>query len=153
MEPIKVSSAQFEHQSGDKDYNLSVIEALPKKQLLKAVIAGIAFHECSITGYTFARDLSKNANAGPRRIYSRRRQHPKTYRDRKTDIIFTSSQAFLKKIKTIIYSSPMSAWINTGLVAKFRKLHPFINPHVMPGDEYCVFESARMEMRDPDLLR
>jgi predicted amidohydrolase len=28
----------------------------------------------------------------------------------------------------------------TGLVAKFRKLHPFINPHLVPGDEYCVFQ-------------
>jgi predicted amidohydrolase len=27
-----------------------------------------------------------------------------------------------------------------GLVAKYRKLHPFINPHLTPGDSYCVFE-------------
>ena len=27
-----------------------------------------------------------------------------------------------------------------GLVAKFRKLHPFINPYLTPGDRYCVFE-------------
>jgi predicted amidohydrolase len=27
-----------------------------------------------------------------------------------------------------------------GLVAKFRKLHPFINPHLTPGDRYCVFD-------------
>jgi predicted amidohydrolase len=27
-----------------------------------------------------------------------------------------------------------------GLVAKFRKLHPFINPHIKPGNEYCVFD-------------
>ena len=27
-----------------------------------------------------------------------------------------------------------------GLVAKFRKLHPFINPYLTPGNEYCVFE-------------
>jgi predicted amidohydrolase len=27
-----------------------------------------------------------------------------------------------------------------GLVAKFRKLHPFINPYLTPGDGYCVFE-------------
>ncbi len=27
-----------------------------------------------------------------------------------------------------------------GLVAKYRKLHPFINPHLIPGDSYCVFE-------------
>jgi predicted amidohydrolase len=27
-----------------------------------------------------------------------------------------------------------------GLQAKFRKLHPFINPHLTPGDQYCVFD-------------
>src|SRR5690606_17895691 len=27
-----------------------------------------------------------------------------------------------------------------GLLAKFRKLHPFINPHILPGNEYCIFE-------------
>jgi predicted amidohydrolase len=27
-----------------------------------------------------------------------------------------------------------------GLIAKFRKLHPFINPYLTPGDSYCVFE-------------
>ncbi|CAF0864600.1 unnamed protein product [Rotaria sordida] len=27
-----------------------------------------------------------------------------------------------------------------GLVAKYRKLHPFINPCVTPGDQYCVFD-------------
>jgi len=27
-----------------------------------------------------------------------------------------------------------------GMIAKFRKLHPFINPHLLPGNEYCVFE-------------
>lgn len=27
-----------------------------------------------------------------------------------------------------------------GLVAKYRKLHPFINPYITPGNSYCVFE-------------
>jgi predicted amidohydrolase len=27
-----------------------------------------------------------------------------------------------------------------GLVAKYRKLHPFINQYVTPGDNYCVSE-------------
>ncbi len=27
-----------------------------------------------------------------------------------------------------------------GLVAKYRKLHPFINEHISPGNEYCVFD-------------
>jgi predicted amidohydrolase len=27
-----------------------------------------------------------------------------------------------------------------GLIAKYRKLHPFINPYLTPGNEYCVFD-------------
>jgi predicted amidohydrolase len=27
-----------------------------------------------------------------------------------------------------------------GLIAKYRKLHPFINKHITPGNEYCVFD-------------
>ena len=58
MENLKIATAQFENKSGDKAYNLSVIDSLSQK----AAGAGaqiIAFHECSVTGYTFARHLSK----------------------------------------------------------------------------------------------
>jgi predicted amidohydrolase len=58
MNNIKIASAQFENKSGDKEYNLSVIEKLSKEAAQEGAEA-IAFHECSITGYTFARHLSK----------------------------------------------------------------------------------------------
>src|SRR3954470_12837886 len=58
MQNIKISSAQFEHKSGDKAYNLSVMDHLAKKAKEQGADI-IAFHECSITGYTFARHLSK----------------------------------------------------------------------------------------------
>ena len=57
-DPLIVSTAQFENKSGDKDYNLSVIDSLSAKAAQQGSDA-IAFHECSITGYTFARHLSK----------------------------------------------------------------------------------------------
>jgi predicted amidohydrolase len=53
MNQIHISSAQFEHKSGDKEYNISIMDKLARE----ASAAGaqvIAFHECSITGYTFA---------------------------------------------------------------------------------------------------
>ncbi len=34
----------------------------------------------------------------------------------------------------------MFVLIEDGLVAKYRKLHPFINQFISPGNEYCVFE-------------
>lgn len=58
MKNIKIASAQFENRSGDKAYNLSLIEELAKSAAEQGAEA-IAFHECSITGYTFARELSK----------------------------------------------------------------------------------------------
>ena len=27
-----------------------------------------------------------------------------------------------------------------GLIAKYHKLHPFVNEHITPGNEYCVFD-------------
>ena len=58
MNRIKISTAQFENHSGDKEYNLGVIEKLAGKAALQGSQV-IAFHECSVTGYTFARNLSK----------------------------------------------------------------------------------------------
>jgi len=59
MEKIKISVAQFEDKSGDKAYNLSVIDSLSQKAALQGSQA-IAFHECALTGYYFARRLSKD---------------------------------------------------------------------------------------------
>jgi len=58
MNNIKIATAQFENKSGDKNYNLSVIEKLSKKASDEGSDI-IAFHECSVTGYTFARQFSK----------------------------------------------------------------------------------------------
>src|SRR5215210_3729658 len=58
MNNIKIASAQFENRSGEKKYKLSVKEKLAKEAAEDGAEA-IAFHECSITGYTFARHLSK----------------------------------------------------------------------------------------------
>src|SRR5215475_15837748 len=58
MNAIKISTAQFENKSGDKEYNLSVIDKLSQLAAEQGSQA-IAFHECSITGYSFARKLSR----------------------------------------------------------------------------------------------
>src|SRR3954468_9250204 len=58
MHDIKIATAQFENRSGDKEYNLSVIETLTAKAARDGAKV-VAFHECSITGYTFARRLNE----------------------------------------------------------------------------------------------
>ena len=58
MDKIKISTAQFEHKSGDKEYNLSVIRKLSAKASAQGAKV-VSFHECSVTGYSFVRNFSK----------------------------------------------------------------------------------------------
>jgi predicted amidohydrolase len=60
MKNLKISTAQFENKNGDKNYNISVIEKLAKKAAEEGSDV-IAFHECSISAYTFA---FQKGNAG-----------------------------------------------------------------------------------------
>lgn len=57
MEPLKIATVQFETRDNDKIANLDTIRDI----CLKASAEGadvVAFHECSVCGYTFAKDLS-----------------------------------------------------------------------------------------------
>jgi predicted amidohydrolase len=138
MENLKIATAQFENASGDKAYNLSMIETLCGR----AVALGakvVSFHECSITGYTFARKLDYKS------FYDLAEFIPQgssigalTEIARKYDIAVLAG-LFEKDEAGKIYKAVVCVDGN-GLVAKHRKLHPFINPHISPGDSYTVFD-------------
>jgi len=137
MNNLKISTAQFENRSGDKDYNLSKIESLAEKAAADGSHA-IAFHECSVTGYAFARRLSKGemldlAEFIPEGPSVRRLTNIAA----KSDIAILAG-LFEKDEENNLYKSYICLDKN-GLVAKFRKLHPFISPYLTPGKEYCVF--------------
>jgi predicted amidohydrolase len=138
MDNLKISTAQFENRSGDKEYNLSVIESLAEKASLEGS-AVIAFHECSITGYTFARNLSKSEMLDLAEFIP---DGPSVERlitiAAKFDIAILAG-LFEKDTADKLFKSYVCVDKN-GLVAKFRKLHPFINQYLTPGNEYCVFD-------------
>jgi 5-aminopentanamidase len=138
MKNLKISSAQFENKSGDKIYNLSVIDKL-SAQAAREGADVIAFHECSVTGYTFARNLSKEQMLELAEIIPSG-QSTKTLIELagKNNIIILAG-LFEKDEDDNLFKAYVCIDKN-GLVAKFRKLHPFINPHLTPGDSYCVFE-------------
>ena len=138
MNKLKISSAQFENRSGDKEYNLAVIEKLAEKAAREGSQA-VAFHECSVTGYTFARKLSKEEMLklaepipdGPsiKRLASIAKKHN----------IAVLAGLFEKDELDTLFKAYVCVDKN-GMVSKFRKLHPFINPFLTPGDQYCVFD-------------
>lgn len=138
MEKLKISTAQFENRSGDKNYNLSVIERLSQKAAGEGSDV-IAFHECSVTGYTFARHLSKEQMLDLAELIPGGESISKlTDIAKRSDIVILSG-LFEKDENDNLFKAYVCVDKN-GLVAKYRKLHPFINPYLTAGDSYCVFE-------------
>jgi len=138
MNNIKIASAQFENRSGDKDYNLSVIEKLSKKAAQEGAEA-IAFHECSITGYTFARHLSKEELLDVAEPIPGGKSIKRLTEIADRWNITVLGGLFEKDNDDKLYKAYVCVDKN-GLVAKHRKLHPFIHPDLLPGNQYTVFE-------------
>jgi len=140
MKPIKIATVQFENRSGDKAYNLAMIGSLSQQASAQGADV-IAFHECSITGYTFARKLSREQMLelaeeipdGPSIMKL------KAYAAQFNIVILAG--LFEKDVNGNMYKAYVCVDKN-GLVARHRKLHPFINPNLLPGDRYTVFEIA-----------
>ncbi len=137
MNDLIAAAAQFENHSGDKSYNLSVINRLS----LKAKNAGaqvVCFHEQSVTGYTFLRKLSRD------QLFDLAEPIPEGPSTRKLMEISSKNgivviAGILEREKDKVYKSMVCVDGNR-LVAKYRKLHPFINPNISPGNEYVIFD-------------
>jgi len=138
MKDIKIATAQFENRSGDKEYNLSVIDKLSKMAADDGADI-VAFHECSITGYSFARHLSEEEMLDLAEFVP---DGPSTTRLKeiaaKNNIVILAG--LFEKDKNDRLYKPYVCVDKNGLIATHRKLHPFINPHLNPGNSYCVFE-------------
>ena len=138
MKNIKIATAQFENHSGDKQYNLNVIGELSAKAAGMGADV-VAFHECSITGYSHIRHLSKEelwelaepVPDGPsvQKLIDIARQ---------SNIVVLAG-LFERGEDGKIYKHYVCV-DKHGLVAQYRKMHPFINPHITPGNEYVVFD-------------
>lgn len=138
MKQLNVATVQFENSSGNKEFNLNRIDYFCR-QAASSGAKVVAFHECSITGYTFARKLSKEQLT---EIAEPIPSGPSTQRligiAKELNIYILAGLFELgsdnKLYKAYICIGP------DGFIAKFRKLHPFINPHLTPGNEYVVFD-------------
>jgi predicted amidohydrolase len=138
MENIRIATAQFEHRSGDKQYNLDVIDQLSAKAAAEGAQV-VVFHECSISGYTFARHLSREQMLDLAEFIPGGPSVKKLTDIAKKHNIVVLAGLFEKDKEDKLYKGYVCVDRN-GLVAKYRKLHPFINPHLTPGDRYVVFD-------------
>lgn len=137
MRKLKIAVAQFEPKDGNKDYNFSVIEELTSKAKESGAEV-ISFHEMSITAYTFCKNLSRvelenlaenvpDGNSTKKLISI----------SNKYDILILAG--LVEKDKKKIYNTYICV-DKTGVIAKYRKIHPFISKHMSAGNEYVVFD-------------
>lgn len=138
MEKIIIATAQFEHRSGDKAYNLDIIERMTANASLLGAKA-IAFHECSITGITFARRFSKEQMLDLAELIPDGPSIGRLAAISERYGVSILAGLFEKDQRDRLFKTYVCVDKN-GVVAKFRKLHAFINPHLTQGNEYCVFD-------------
>lgn len=138
MDKIKISSAQFETRNNDKIYNLSIIEKLAKKASQEGADV-IAFHECSITGYSFARFLNREQMIDLAEYVPNGESTKKLIEIATKYNIVILAGLFEKDENDNLFKSYICIDKN-GLIAKHHKLHPFINPHLTAGNSYTIFE-------------
>lgn len=138
METLRIATAQFENKSGDKQYNLQTIRQLTAKAAAEGANV-VAFHECSVTGYTFARHFSREQMLDVAEFIPNGPSVRKLTEIAAEYNVAILAGLFEKDSDDKIYKAQVCVDKN-GLVAKFRKLHPFINKHITPGDQYVVFD-------------
>ena len=134
---MNVAVAQFEPKDGDKAYNLSIIRKLAKKARAKGADV-ISFHEMCVTGYTFTKDLDRKD------LTSLAEEIPSG--ESTKDLISISAElgipilaGLVEKAEGKLYNTYICVTAE-GVVAKYRKIHPFINAHLSAGNQYCVFD-------------
>lgn len=137
MKEIRIATAQFETRKGDKAYNLSRIEELAGRAAEQGAKV-VCFHELCIPSYTFLRNLDRDE------LLSLAEEVPSG--ESTSRLIQTADRHDVALLAGLVEREADRLY-NTfvcvtgeGMVARFRKLHPFISRHLSPGSEYVVFD-------------
>ena len=137
MKEIKIATAQFQTRNGDKEFNLSRIEALTAEAAKKGANV-VSFHELCITSYSFLRNLSEPE------IFEMAEEVPS---GESTQALIRIAAKYNVALLAGLVEKEEGKLYNTyvcvtgyGFVARFRKLHPFISEHLSAGEKYVVFD-------------
>jgi predicted amidohydrolase len=139
MSSLRIASVQFENASGDKAANLATIRQLSSQAAARGCNV-VAFHECSITGYTFASKLTREELVGVA-------EKVPSGASMQELVAIAKDYAITVLAGLFEYDDEQDKIYNTyvcvngdGLLARFRKIHPFISKYLSPGNDLVVFD-------------
>jgi predicted amidohydrolase len=137
VKDIRIATAQFETRNGDKEYNLSRIEELTGRAAGQGARV-VSFHELCIPAYTFLQNLNKEEMFG---------LAEKVPSGESTSRLIQIAGKYKVAVLAGLVEKDGEKLFNTyvcvtgeGMVARFRKLHPFISKYLSAGNEYVVFD-------------
>lgn len=137
MDSLKIAAAQFEPKDGDKPVNLVTMKNLIHSARQQGANV-ISFHELCTTGYTFLMDLTKDDIAQlAEEIPNGETTIQLIDYASQYDIIILAG--VLEKVNDRFYNSYIAVDGN-GLIARYRKLHPFISNFLSAGESYTTFD-------------
>ncbi|MCO6043437.1 nitrilase family protein [Aeoliella sp. ICT_H6.2] len=138
MRDIRIATVQFENRDNDPPFNLGRIRELTGRAAEEGAEI-VSFHECCIPAYTWLQPLDKNdllAVAEPVPDGRSVKQ-----------LIDVAREFRVVVMAGLLERTPDQQVYNTyvtvgpeGFIAKYRKLHPFVNPHLSAGSEYVVID-------------
>ncbi len=138
MRALRVATAQFENRDNDKAYNLGRIRELTRRAAEQGAEI-VSFHEACIPAYSWIQPLG---HAELRAV-----AEPVPEGDSVQQLIAIAREFDVVLMAGLLEREPDGAVYNCyvvvgpqGYLTKFRKLHPFVNPHLSPGNEYRVIE-------------
>jgi predicted amidohydrolase len=137
MRDITLAAAQFEARDRDKAFNLARVDELAGAAARQGAEA-VLFHECCVTGYTVLQTLTRvellalaePVPDGPstRRLVEIARAH------RLIVLAGLVERDGDRLHNTCVAVGP------GGLLARHRKIHTFVSPHLAPGGEFTLFD-------------
>lgn len=137
MQDLRIAAVQFEHRNADKTFNLGRIRQLAQQAVARGAEV-VSFHECCISGYTFVQKFSL--------AQMQELAEPVPDGDSIRTLMQISAECGVP-ILAGLFERDGNQVFNTyvcvdggTLVAKFRKLHAFVNPHLTSGDEFVLFD-------------
>lgn len=138
MRDIRIGAAQFEHRDNDKAYNLGRIGQLTRTAVEQGAEI-VSFHECCIPGYSWLQPLDQQQ--------LRAVAEPVPDGESICELIRIATQFDVIVMAGLLERDAEGRVFNCyvtvgpdGFIARYHKLHTFINPHLTPGSAYNVIE-------------
>ena len=138
MRDIRIGAVQFENRDNDKAYNLSRVRELTRRAVEQGAEI-VCFHEVCIPAYSWVQPLTKAQTLDVAEPVPDGESVGRLIEIAREFSTVVMAGLLERDEQQNVYNAYVTVSPD-GFLTKFRKLHPFVNPHLTPGSEYNVVD-------------